>query len=86
MTPEELKQRVQELLADPVVQECPTIYNALVFPQDKPTLFDWVVQDLDGPYYWERSAYTKLRQDQDPGFPGIRDAQLPGGHAPARRL
>jgi predicted acyl esterase len=70
MPPELLGQRVQDLLDDPVIQECPTIYNALIFPRYKPTLYDWVVQDLDGPYYWERSAYTKLDRIKIPAFLG----------------
>ena len=57
-------------MQDPIVRRCPTLYNSLVFPHDKPTLFDWLVQEEDGPYYWERSAYTKLDKIDIPAFLG----------------
>ena len=62
--------RVERLMADPVIRKCPTLYNCLIFPHDKPTLFDWLVQEEDGPYYWERSAYTKLDKIKIPAFLG----------------
>ncbi len=77
LAPEELSRRIQELLADEVIEKCPTLYNALIFPHDKPTLFDWLVQDLDGPYYWERSSYNKLDKIKIPVFLGSEMHQYP---------
>ena len=74
---EELRDRVERLKADPVIAQCPTIYNSLVFPHDKPLLFDWVVNELDGPYYWERSAYTKLDKINIPTVLGSEFHEYP---------
>jgi predicted acyl esterase len=56
---EELNRRAQKWLYHGSIRKHPEIYNTLLFPQYKPLLFDWLINEFDGPYYWERSAYTK---------------------------
>jgi predicted acyl esterase len=67
---EELTERVEKMKSNNVINKCPTLYNVLLFPQYKPTLFDWLVNEFDGPYYWERSAYTKYGKIRVPTFLG----------------
>jgi len=56
----ELKRRVEKLKSNNVINKHPLLYNVLLFPEYMPLLFDWLVNEEDGPYYWERSAYTKF--------------------------
>jgi len=67
---EELTRRVEKWKNNEVITKCPTLYNTLIFPHDKPTLFDWLINEFDGPYYWERSAYTKYDKIKVPAFLG----------------
>lgn len=74
---EELTRRVEKLKSNNVINKCPTLYNTLVFPHDKPTLFDWLINETDGPYYWERSAYTKYDKIKIPVFLGSEMHEYP---------
>ena len=67
---EELTRRIEKWKNDEVIQKCPTLYNALLFPDSKPTMFDWLINEFDGEYYWERSAYTKYDKIKIPIFLG----------------
>ena len=70
MSPEELRRRIERLQANEVINKSNTLYLALEFPHWKPTMFDWLVNELDGPFYWERSAYTKWDRIKIPTFLG----------------
>lgn len=56
----ELKKTIEELKADEDIRSFPTAYMHLMFPDKNPHLFDVLVHPHDGPFYWERSAYTKF--------------------------
>ena len=56
---EELTRQIEKWKSNEVINKNTEFYNALLFPQYKPLLFDWLINEFDGPYYWERSAYTK---------------------------
>ena len=40
------------------VKDSAYLHIQLKYPQKNPLMFDFLLQPLDGPYYWERSAYT----------------------------
>lgn len=55
---EEIARRVAELNQTKEVQDSPYLYIQLKYPEKNPLLFDFLVEPHDGPFYWERSAYT----------------------------
>ena len=57
---EEVNARVAALMRTPEVQDSPYLHIQLKYPEKNPLVFDFLVQPHDGPYYWERSAYTKF--------------------------
>lgn len=67
---EELNRRVEKWKNNEVVNKSVDLYNSLLFPQFKPLLFDWLINEFDGPYYWERSAYTKYDKIKIPTYLG----------------
>jgi len=60
LSKEEVSRRVAALMQTPEVQESPYLHIQLKYPEKNPLVFDFLVQPHDGPYYWERSAYTKM--------------------------
>jgi len=66
----ELERRIERWKSNQVVNKHHEFYNALLFPWYKPTLFDWLINEFDGPYYWERSAYTKYDKIKVPTYLG----------------
>ncbi len=64
----ELRRTIEELKNDPDIRSFPTAYMHLMFPDKNPHLFDVLVHPYDGPFYWERSAYTKLAKIRVPCF------------------
>ncbi|MFH1487950.1 MAG: CocE/NonD family hydrolase [Pseudomonadota bacterium] len=67
---EELNRIIDKLKNNEVINKNNYFMVSLTFPKYKPTLFDWLVNELDGPYYWERSAYTKYDRIKIPVFLG----------------
>jgi len=67
---EELSRRVEKWKKNGVINKSPHLYLPLIFPNLKPTMFDWIINEFDGPYYWERSAYTKYDKIKVPAFLG----------------
>ncbi len=55
----ELEALIEKWKNNPIVNKSPALYMQLVFPNRRPVIFDWLINEFDGPYYWERSAYTK---------------------------
>jgi uncharacterized protein len=76
-TEEELNQRIEKWKNNPIIKKSPTLYNTLEFPHSKPTIFDWLINEFDGEYYWERSAYTKYDKIKIPVFLGSEVHQYP---------
>jgi predicted acyl esterase len=60
LSKEEVSRRVAALMQTPEVQESPYLHIQLKYPEKNPLVFDFLVQPHDGPYYWERSAYTMM--------------------------
>lgn len=58
MKPEDFKRLCDEIKADPDVQMYPALYNMVDSPRKAPCFLDILLNPLDGPFYWERSAYT----------------------------
>lgn len=65
---EEISRISDELADDPSIRMYPPIYNLAKNPNRLPPFFDVLAQPFDGPYYWERSAYTKYDQIQVPAY------------------
>ena len=64
----DLRQLVEEIEKDGDIRSYPIAYIALLFPQKNIHLFDLITHPLDGPYYWERSAYTKFEKIKVPCY------------------
>jgi predicted acyl esterase len=63
VTPEEysqteLERLVEERKADPDLQMYATLWHVVDNPTTNPSFFDVLMHPHDGPFYWERSAYT----------------------------
>ena len=54
----EIQSRRHELMRSPEVLDSPYLHIQLKYPEKNPLMFDFLLQPLDGPYYWERSVYT----------------------------
>jgi putative CocE/NonD family hydrolase len=55
---EKLNQMVEELKDHLDFKGFPAAYLSLLCPEKSPIHFDLFMHPLDGPFYWERSAYT----------------------------
>jgi putative CocE/NonD family hydrolase len=64
----ELKRRIDKWLKHEVFNKHEKMVNSLLHPLYKPLIFDWVINEFDGPYYWERSAYTKWDKIKIPTY------------------
>lgn len=67
---DELNRRIEKWKNDEVANKHGDLYNSIILPHFKPLLFDWVINELDGPYYWERSAHTKFDKIRVPTYLG----------------
>ena len=56
IAPEEYRRRLKALREDPAVQTYPYIWKLTNNPQNNPMVLDLLLNPLDGPFYWERSA------------------------------
>lgn len=68
LSPTELKKIVEDLKNNEDIRSCPSVYKVLLFPEKNPHLFDGLVHPYDGPYYWERSGYTKFNKISIPVY------------------
>jgi predicted acyl esterase len=55
--PEEYEALVRAAWEDPDLRMYTTQWNIVDNPESNPSFFDVMVNPLDGPFYWERSAY-----------------------------
>lgn len=67
---EELEEIVERLTSDPDLAMYPGLYNAAVNPDRSPLFFDLLANPLDGPFYWERSAYRAYDRIEVPFYTG----------------
>lgn len=65
---EESKRLLEAAKADPDIKMYPDIYNLLASPRRMPCFLDIVVNSTDGPFYWERSAYTRYDKIKIPFY------------------
>ncbi len=81
-TLEEMKKLVQRSLSNEDIKINPWLNLILTNPQKNPMMFDFLLNPNDGPFYHERSGYTKYDKIKVPTFCGSRwDAfriHLPG--------
>ena len=54
---ESLAEVIDEIKADQDLQMYTTLWNVVDNPDSNPSFFDVLAHPLDGPFYWERSAY-----------------------------
>ncbi len=62
----EIKSRVEDLMQSPEVRDSAYLHIQLKYPEKNPLMFDFLLQPLDGPYYWERSSYTMFEKIKIP--------------------
>jgi predicted acyl esterase len=68
--PEELEQIVERLTSDPDLAQYAGLYNTAANPGRSPLFFDLIANPLDGPFYWERSAYRHYDKIKIPFYTG----------------
>ena len=67
---DELERIVSDLISNPDLSMYPGLYNTAVNPERSPLFFDLLANPLDGPFYWERSAYRSYEQIEIPVYTG----------------
>lgn len=67
---QELGETVARLTANPDLAMYPGLYNTVANPERSPLFFDLLAQPLDGPFYWERSAYRSYDKIEIPFYTG----------------
>lgn len=65
---DDFERLVAELAADPDLQMYADLYNSAKNPERIPGYFDVLAHPLDGPFYWERSAYRHYPDIQVPCY------------------
>lgn len=67
---EELDRLFQEATSNSDIRGYPVFYHLLKYPQKNPPFVDILLNPNDGPFYWERSAYTKYDKIKIPVYAG----------------
>ncbi len=67
---EELERLVEKVKNHPVIEKSPYLYGCLIVPEKDPLTFDFLLNPIDGPFYWERSGYTKYDKIKIPAYLG----------------
>ncbi len=67
-SPDELKHIMEAAEMNPDFRMYPEIYRIVTNPSWLPCFFDVIVNPTDGPFYWERSAYTKYDKIKIPCY------------------
>lgn len=70
LPPEEVDTLIQDRLSDPDIKSNPLYYRILMDPRRNLGFFDILVHPTDGPFYWERSPYTKFDKIKIPTYLG----------------
>jgi predicted acyl esterase len=66
--PKEIKQTIHDLMQKEEIQMHIPLYLALKYPEKNPPMFEALTHPLDGPYWWEISAYTKFNRIKIPCY------------------
>ncbi len=69
-SPEELEAIVERLTSDADLGMYAGLHNTAANPQRAPLFFDVLANPLDGPFYWERSAYRSYDRIKIPVYTG----------------
>ena len=72
LSQDEIERRVARLMESPEVRHSPYLHIQLKYPRKNPLLFDWLLEPLDGPFYWERSPYRMFDRIKIPTFLATR--------------
>ncbi len=64
----QLEKKLKELSNNDDIKGYPYLYMLTITPEKNPLLFDLLLHPYDGPFYWERSAYTKFEKIKIPCF------------------
>jgi predicted acyl esterase len=64
----QLEEMVKELRKDEDIKGYPHLYMLTIAAEKNPLLFDLLMHPYDGPFYWERSAYTKYDRIRIPCY------------------
>jgi predicted acyl esterase len=67
---EKLGELIAELRDDPDLQLYPPLWTIALNPDRQPNYFDVLAHPLDGPFYWERSAYRSYDSIKIPFYTG----------------
>lgn len=67
---EELQAVIDRLREDADLKQYVPLYNIALNPNRQPGYFDVLANPLDGPFYWERSAYRSYDQIEVPIYTG----------------
>lgn len=62
----ELGKMIEVAKNNPDISTWPYAYVSLMYPEKNPHLFDALTHPYDGPFYWERSGYTKYNRIKIP--------------------
>jgi predicted acyl esterase len=65
---EKLNRLFQQALSNPDIRKYPNFYHLLKYPNKNPLFVDILLNPYDGPFYWERSAYTKFNKIRIPVY------------------
>lgn len=67
-SPEEFNRLLRETEMNPDIRMYPTVLDVVQNPRRTPAFLDILLNPTDGPYYWERSAYTKYDKIKIPFY------------------
>ncbi len=67
---DEFERALDRALNDRDYQSYTVLFHLLKYPYKNPSHFDAMLNPEDGPFYWEKSAYTKLHKIKVPVFAG----------------
>ncbi len=65
---DELNQLIEAAKENEDIKRNPYVYLPLIIPAKNLHLFDLAIHPYDGPYYWERSGYTKFKDIRIPTY------------------
>ena len=72
LSDDEISRRVSALMESPEVRHSPYLHIQLKYPRKNPLLFGWLLEPLDGPFYWERSPNRMFDKIRIPTFLATR--------------
>jgi putative CocE/NonD family hydrolase len=74
---DKLKRLVEKMKSTEPFNKSPYLYGTLIAPAHDPGTFDFMLHPFDGPFYWERSAHTKLKRIKVPTYLGSEMQHYP---------